>query len=766
MGTPTGTVTFLDNGVILGSGTLSAGAASFTTTSPLATGSGHSIVATYNSDTNFLGNSSTVIAFTVTKAGTSTGTVTSSASTFSVFGQAVTFTTTVTPAAPGAGLPTGMVTFLDGATPLGTATLSGGTASFTTTAALSVGSHNITASYNGDANFTTSTSAAFAQSVHKADTTTGTVNAAPAATVYGQGITLSVTVGVKSPGAGTLTGTVTFLDGTTPLGTATLSAGTASFTTIAPLSVADHSITATYNGDGNFNTSVSGSATHEIVSKASTTVNVTPSVNPAVFGQSITLTATVGVQAPGAGVPSGNVSFTVDGTATPVNVDANGQATLTLTSLSKGTHTVSVSYSGDANFAVSNGASPLTLTVNAAGTTTTLKTSNTAPVFGDTLTLTATVAVNQPGGGSPTGTVTFFDGTTQLGSAPVSGGTATFTTNSLSAGSHVLSASYSGDSNFVQSTTAPGVVQTVRQASTAMAVTASKSVVITGRPVTFTATVSVAAPGQGTPTGSVSFFDGTSLLGSATLSGNTAVLTTSFTAGIHTITATYGGSANFNLSTAVTPVIVNVGTLNQAFVAQVYMDLLHRPVDATGLMTWTAKIDAGTSRTTVVSMIESTQEYRNVEVNSLYLKYLRRNADQMGLANSTSMLANGGTVEQVASILIGSTEYFNKFGGGTNDGWLNAVSQDVLGHPFNSTDRSAFLLLLQQFTPRDKIALIVLRGNEAETDLISTYYTLYLHRAADAAGVAGWVNAVLNGGLRQEDVIARIVGSDEYFSHL
>jgi hypothetical protein len=165
-------------------------------------------------------------------------------------------------------------------------------------------------------------------------------------------------------------------------------------------------------------------------------------------------------------------------------------------------------------------------------------------------------------------------------------------------------------------------------------------------------------------------------------------------------------------------------------------------------------------------MIESTQEYRNNEVNSLYLKYLRRNADQMGLANATSLLAGGGTVEQVASILIGSTEYFNKFGGGTNDGWLNAVSQDVLGHAFNPTDRSAFLLLLQQFTPRDRIALLVLRGNEAETDLISTYYTLYLHRPADAAGVAGWVNAVLNGGLRQEDVIARIVGSDEYFSRL
>jgi Domain of unknown function (DUF4214) len=153
-------------------------------------------------------------------------------------------------------------------------------------------------------------------------------------------------------------------------------------------------------------------------------------------------------------------------------------------------------------------------------------------------------------------------------------------------------------------------------------------------------------------------------------------------------------------------------------------------------------------------------------VNALFAKYLRRAADPGGLSNFTTLLESGDTVEQVTSLIVGSPEYFNKFGGGTNNGWLSALSQDLLGHQFSSSDQQVLLLLLQQFTPRDRVALIPIRGNEAETDLISTYYTLYLHRSAESAGVAGWVDAVLNHGLRQEDVIAGIVGSQEYFNRL
>jgi len=132
----------------------------------------------------------------------------------------VTFTATVTVAAPGSGIPTGTVTFLDGATALGTRTLSlvGGfdQASFTT-AALSVGSHSITAFYSGDPDFAGSSSTALAQTVGQASSST-TIASSANPSVFGQSVTFTATVSVVAPGAGTPTGTVNFLDGATRLG--------------------------------------------------------------------------------------------------------------------------------------------------------------------------------------------------------------------------------------------------------------------------------------------------------------------------------------------------------------------------------------------------------------------------------------------------------------------------------------------------------------------------------------------------------------------
>ena len=88
----------------------------------------------------------------------------------SVFGQAVTFTATVSPVAPAAGTPSGTVTFKDGTTPLGTGTLNGAGVATFTTSTLAVGHHNITAVYGGDASFNGSTSNSVDQVVEKADT--------------------------------------------------------------------------------------------------------------------------------------------------------------------------------------------------------------------------------------------------------------------------------------------------------------------------------------------------------------------------------------------------------------------------------------------------------------------------------------------------------------------------------------------------------------------------------------------------------------------
>ncbi|MGA6158367.1 Ig-like domain-containing protein [Stenotrophomonas sp. NPDC087984] len=136
-----------------------------------------------------------------------TTTLTSSANP-SVFGQPVTYTATVTPNPPATGTPAGTVTFTITGTGGGTSTqpLTGGTATFTTSAP-GTGSHTVTATYNGDTNFATS-SASLTQTVNKADTTiavSSDTNPAPAL----QAITYAAFVSPVAPGAGTRTGTVT-----------------------------------------------------------------------------------------------------------------------------------------------------------------------------------------------------------------------------------------------------------------------------------------------------------------------------------------------------------------------------------------------------------------------------------------------------------------------------------------------------------------------------------------------------------------------------
>src|SRR5207245_1288745 len=128
---------------------------------------------------------------------------------------------------------------------------------------------------------------------------------------------------------------------------------------------------------------------------------------PSVVGQSVTFTATVsGVSACTNVARTGTVTFTIDGGA-PTNVTVSGgQAILTSSTLSVGSHTISAAYSGDANYNASTSAN-LTQTVNKANTTATLTSSLNPSYFGDPVTFTATVNPVSPGAGTRTGTVQF-----------------------------------------------------------------------------------------------------------------------------------------------------------------------------------------------------------------------------------------------------------------------------------------------------------------------------------------------------------------------
>ena len=385
-------------------------------------------------------------------------TITSADSTTFTVGQAGSFTITTTGLPTAAitetgSLPAG-VTLTDNAN--GTATLAGtpqagtgGAYSLTFTAANGV-SPNATQS--------------FTLTVNQASTTT-TLTSGTNSSVSGQSVTFTATVAAVSPGSGTPTGTVNFLDNGTTIGAdETLnSSGVATFST-SSLAVGTQSITAVYSGDTTFATSTS-SAVSQVVDQASTTTALASGTNPSVSGQSVTFTATVAAVSPGSGTPTGTVNFDDNGTQIGTGTLTAGVATFTTSSLTVGTQSITAVYSGDTSFTTST-SSVVSQVVNQASTTTALAlTSGTNPsTSGQSVTFTATVAAVSPGSGTPTGTVTFDDNGTQIGTGTLTAGVATFSTSSLAVGTQSITAVYSGDTNFATSTSS-AVSQVVNQAT-------------------------------------------------------------------------------------------------------------------------------------------------------------------------------------------------------------------------------------------------------------------------------------------------------------
>lgn len=456
-----------------------------------------------------------------------------------VFGQAVTFLTTVNATT---GTPTGNVTFLDGASSLGTATLdSTGAASFTTSA-LGVGTHTVTASYSGDSNFNANTSSPFTQIVNL-DVATVTVTASPNPSVFGQSVIATATVSAAAPGSGTPTGTVTFLDGLTNLGTANLINGQATFT-MSTLTAGLHSIMATYIGDGSF--SQNSATTGLTVNKASTTNSLSSSANPSNFNQPVTFSVTVTAVAPGAGTPTGTITFS-DGASSlgTATLDSTGAASFTTSALVTGTHVITASYAGDSNFNASS--SSLSQVVNKMAATVTLNSSPNPSVFGQGVTFAITVAAVS-GSGTPTGTVLLQVDSGTSSTLNLVNGQASLTAASLAVGLHSITAAYNGDANFNAASAA--LSQTVSKDASSVTLTSSANPSVFGQSVVVTASISAAAPGAGTPTGTVTLSDGSTSLGSANMANGQASFTLSALAiGSHSITAVYSGDANFNSST-------------------------------------------------------------------------------------------------------------------------------------------------------------------------------------------------------------------------
>ncbi len=551
--TATGTVQFLDGTTVLGSSTLSGGSAAFTPAS-LTQGT-HSITASYSGDANDTSTTSAVLTQTVQAA--STVTVASSANP-AVVGASVTFTASVTPSTA-----TGNVQFLDGATVLSTVALSSGSATFTTSS-LSQASHSITASYAGDANDTSATSAVVTENIQNQASIalTSSLNPAPV------GAAVNLIANVSPIGA---TGTVQFLDGSTALGSGTVGSNGIAYITTSSLAQGMHSITAVYSGDSNDTSATSAVLSESVKQSVGMTIGAQ---SPIVAGT--TETITVNLTSTSA---TGTVSFTDGGTLLATVPVSSGVAVYSSSTLAQGTHNMTISYSGDANYLADS--SPLTVTVLGSSTITVASSLNPA-TSGQTVTFTATVTP-----AAATGTVSFYDGSTLLSSATLTNGVATYSSSSLALGTHSITADYSGSSSYGASYSS--AVSEVIKGSTSVTLASSLNPSTAGSAVTFTASVTPSAA-----TGNVQFLDGSTVLGTVTLSNGSASLTTSsLAAGTHSITAAYTGSTTYNAATS--SVLSEVVKANSS----VALSSSLNPATSGSSVTFTAVVSPSTATGTV-----------------------------------------------------------------------------------------------------------------------------------------------------------------------
>ncbi len=297
-------------------------------------------------------------------------------------------------------------------------------------------------------------------------------------------------------------------------------------------------------------------ATYQCDATAASTTTTTTSLiaSPAsswTSGLSIQFIAMV---SPAPGASAAAVTFSDNGTVIGTgDLNASGVAYFSTTALSLGSHSITASYAGNSNFTPSTSPA-VTQNVDRISTTTYISASPNPSTYSNSVELTATVLPLEA-----TGNVSFFDGVIPLGSATLSHGSGSYSTSNLSVGSHSLTVSYGGDSNYTASVSDDPANQLVNLIPTSTALTSPDPVAV-GTSITLTASVSSLI---GTPTGTVTFSDNGTVIGTGDLnaSGVATLITTFSTLGVHSLTVSYGGDGNYDVSVgSLSPTVIRDNT--------------------------------------------------------------------------------------------------------------------------------------------------------------------------------------------------------------
>jgi hypothetical protein len=370
-------------------------------------------------------------------------------------------TLTLDAAVAGSGIATGTVEFsaklgAAAATVIGTGTIDGTGVAHLDTSTLDAGVYQLTAHYLGDGSNAASTSDPVSVQVERMSTYTDVTFSPSGVTSPGVPVAAHVTVNVdrgsavpKGSVAAYVTGNATALDSGTLVG------GAADLSVLVPPGT--HFVSIVYTPNDNFY--VSNGGAYHVVSSETPTVTVTADSAQTAFGESVQFTATV----TSGSTPTASVQFTatpsggsaIDLGSVPVN--GSGQAMVSTAALPAGVYDVIANYAGDSVVGAASSSS-LSHTVTKAAVSVDVESSATAPNFGSSTTLTATVDAVAPGAGTPSGSVEFFRDSATLGTAALNGsGVATLTVSVGDAGSRTFSAQYAGNSDFATGNGSVGV---------------------------------------------------------------------------------------------------------------------------------------------------------------------------------------------------------------------------------------------------------------------------------------------------------------------
>lgn len=414
-----------------------------------------------------------------------------------------------------------------------------------------------------------------------------------ASAVHGQPVSISAAV-QPATGQGTPTGDLSLSAGGQDFGPFTLAA--ASYTgTVSSLPGGTYGVSAHYAGDATYAASASSSSSITITPESSKvavklyyfnyqTNSTSPVTGSIEFGAPLYYQATVQGTS-GQGVPTGSVSFTQDGTSLgSYTLNSSGQAAVdfslvSLPNVLPGTHTIVATYAGDNSFnpATSTNA---TLTISQGQLFTFAVPNVSSVVQGQPVQIDLSLGQGYSTQPLPTGTMQMYDNGTALGQPLTVTGTgvqgngvaqAVFNTSSLSVGTHVLTASYSGDMYYAavsqtSSSASPStiVVKSTSAATSTVTLTASASTLSIGQSVQYTVHIVPTAANGPVPTGTVTLMDPTPsypftfTIDNATPLSNGAITFTNafYGSGSLQVYASYSGDSNY--APSVSPVILTL----------------------------------------------------------------------------------------------------------------------------------------------------------------------------------------------------------------